>query len=114
MSMPKAVRVESMAHVSLLTPVYRETILFSLDELSETGSDGRPLLTVLRALYPDEWSHLCERIHLPEACRIEQLMEPHGILSQHGRDVRLWASMRGQTLCRTVTGMMSYKNALRL
>ena len=32
----------------------------------------------------------------------------------HDFDVRLWASMRGQTLARTVNGMMRYNKALRL
>ena len=35
--------------MQVLTPVYSETIIFSIDELREPGSDGRPLLTVLQA-----------------------------------------------------------------
>ena len=113
MAMPDAVRVDAMAHVSLLTPVYKETVVFSLEELHEAGSDGRPLLTVLQDLYADEWAHLCERIALPLDARVEQLL-PHGAHEAHCTDVRLWASMRGQTLCRTVCGMMSYRAALTL
>ena len=113
MRMPRAVRISEMTHVSMLTPVYRETILFSLEELRSNGSDGRPLLDVLRELYAEEWANMCERTGLPLEMRVEQLM-PRGPLEAHSTEVRIWASMRGQTLCRTVCGMMSYQAALRL
>ena len=113
MEMPPAVSVRGMGRVSLLTPVYQETVIFSLDELSETGSDGRPLLAVLRDLYADEWRHFCERTGVAPDVTVAQLL-PRGLCDHRALEVRLWASMRGQTLCRTVCGMMSYRAALRL
>ena len=61
MAMPDAPPLEAMDSVTVLTPAYKETVIFSVAELAEEGSGGESLLDVLRRLYADEWRFFCER-----------------------------------------------------
>ena len=113
--MPAPVPVACMRSVTVLTPMYSETIIFSYAELTARGSDERPLLVVLAELMHDEWQNFCERVGgvaallAREPSRAAELAQPE---SPHGEELRWWASMRGQTLSRTVRGMMVYREAL--
>ena len=107
--MPAPPPVACMRSVSFLTPVYAETVIFSLGELCAAGPDGRQLLDVLQELYADEWANFCERRGVPSSLgAADLLVAAPGVL----QSVRLWASFRGQTLARTVRGIMHA--ALRL
>jgi hypothetical protein len=109
--MPAPPPVACMRSVSFLTPVYAETVIFSLGELCAAGPDGRQLLDVLQELYADEWANFCERRGVPSSLgAADLLVAAPGVL----QSVRLWASFRGQTLARTVRGIMQYDAALRL
>ncbi|KAM0872122.1 hypothetical protein ACQ4PT_038938 [Festuca glaucescens] len=88
---------------SALTPYYNEHVLFSIKELEEENEDGVSTLFYLQKIYPDEWKNFQERVGWEEDLN-EELME----------ELRLWASYRGQTLTRTVRGMMYYRKALIL
>jgi hypothetical protein len=113
--MPSPPPLVEMRSLSVLTPMYSETILFSYGELNALGSDKRQLIVVLAELMSDEWSNFCERVGgfalylAKEPYRAAEIAHPD---SPHGQDVRWWASMRGQTLSRTVRGMMVYRDAL--
>ncbi|XP_010462583.1 PREDICTED: callose synthase 7-like [Camelina sativa] len=105
MNMPDAPRVRDMLSFSVLTPYYKEDVLYSEDELNKENEDGITILFYLQRIYPEEWSNYCERINdvkrnLSEKDKAEQL--------------RQWVSYRGQTLSRTVRGMMYYRVALEL
>ncbi|KAM0872119.1 hypothetical protein ACQ4PT_038938 [Festuca glaucescens] len=89
--------------ISALTPYYNEHVLFSIKELEEENEDGVSTLFYLQKIYPDEWKNFQERVGWEEDLN-EELME----------ELRLWASYRGQTLTRTVRGMMYYRKALIL
>ncbi|KFK42965.1 hypothetical protein AALP_AA1G062200 [Arabis alpina] len=105
MDMPDAPRVRDMLSFSVLTPYYKEDVLYSEDELNKENEDGISILFYLQRIYPEEWLNYFERIskakpNLSDKDRAEQL--------------RHWVSYRGQTLSRTVRGMMYYRMALEL
>ena len=110
MEAPPPPPVAQMASWSILTPVHKETILYSLEELGEESNDGIPFLQVLRELHPYEWANFVTRMGLPRGW----LAAPAAVAAdaQLALHVRLWASLRGQTLARTVLGMMHYESAL--
>ncbi|GMF36675.1 unnamed protein product [Phytophthora fragariaefolia] len=122
MEMPRVDSMEAMPSFSVMTPYYSETVLFTLDELNnpvhsnalfaelekKQKAKGWTELTIMKYLitfHAEEWSNFLERMgarSLDEALEINPT------------EVRLWASMRGQTLARTVHGMMLYEDAIRL
>uniref|UniRef100_A0ACD5WG59 Uncharacterized protein n=2 Tax=Avena sativa TaxID=4498 RepID=A0ACD5WG59_AVESA len=105
MNMPVAPKVRNTLSFSALTPYYNEHVLFSKKELEEENEDGVSTLFYLQKIYPDEWKNFQERVCWDEESKEnEELKE----------ELRLWASYRGQTLTRTVRGMMYYRKALVL
>ncbi|OEL22051.1 Callose synthase 4 [Dichanthelium oligosanthes] len=92
--------------LSALTPYYNEHVLLSTKELKEENEDGVSTLFYLQKIYPDEWKNFQERVGWEE----EELEES----AELKEELRLWASYRGQTLARTVRGMMYYRKALIL
>ncbi|XP_047089291.1 callose synthase 3-like [Lolium rigidum] len=105
MNMPDAPKVRNTLSFSALTPYYNEHVLFSIKELEEENEDGVSTLFYLQKIYPDEWKNFQERVVWEEDLKDnEELKE----------ELRLWASYRGQTLTRTVRGMMYYRKALIL
>ena len=110
-SMPAPPPLAAMHSFSVLTPMYKETVLFSAAALAEEDCDGRSLLAVLQGLYAHEWAHFCERSGVPRAADAAHLRRlPPAQLEA----VRVWASCRGQTLCRTAFGIAEYEAALAL
>ncbi|PQM33653.1 callose synthase 3 [Prunus yedoensis var. nudiflora] len=92
MDMPPAPKVRNMLSFSVLTPYYTEEVLFSSRDLEVPNEDGVSILFYLQKIFPEE------------------LKGSDGL----DEDLRLWASYRGQTLTRTVRGMMYYRKALEL
>lgn len=112
MDMPAAKPVSQMLSFSVFTPYYSETVLYSMRELQKKNEDGISLLLYLQKIFPDEWSNFLSRIG-----RDRDEGTPDSELLDNPRDVlelRFWASYRGQTLARTVRGMMYYRKALML
>jgi callose synthase len=112
MDLPLAAPTMDMWSFTTLTPFYSEDIIFSLPELNRTNEDGVSVLFYLKVLYPDEWRNFLERVmpgksdkDFTDACA----GDPKKKLQ-----MRLWASYRGQTLSRTVRGMMLYEKALKV
>lgn len=117
MKMPSVESIPSMPSFSVITPYYNETVLYSIEELNDKV-DSNPLfqtvekrdrnLTILKYLitfHGEEWENFLERVG------VNTLEEA---LLERPTQVRLWASMRGQTLARTVHGMMMYEDALKM
>ncbi|XP_010265915.1 PREDICTED: callose synthase 3 [Nelumbo nucifera] len=107
MDMPPAPKVRNMLSFSVLTPYYSEDVLFSINGLEKQNEDGVSILFYLQKIFPDEWTNFLERVGVEseeELRRNDELEE----------ELRLWASYRGQTLTRTVRGMMYYRKALEL
>ncbi|GAB2275112.1 Callose synthase 7 [Dionaea muscipula] len=105
MTMPSAPEVRNMLSFSVLTPYFKEDVLYSWEELNEDNEDGISILFYLEKIYPDEWTNFLERINDPKL----------GYASKDDKElIRHWVSYRGQTLSRTVRGMMYYRQALDL
>ncbi|KAK7333647.1 hypothetical protein VNO80_30424 [Phaseolus coccineus] len=102
MNIPKAPKVRDMLSFSVLTPYFKEDVLYSDEELKKENEEGISILFYLTKIYPDEWANFHERL------KSEDLEEEKEEL------MRQWASYRGQTLYRTVRGMMYYWHALIL
>ncbi|RWV90457.1 hypothetical protein GW17_00047337 [Ensete ventricosum] len=97
MDMPSAPKVRNMLSFSVMTPYYMEEVTFSHEEL-HSSQDGASILSYMQKIYPDEWKNFLERL---------------GPMASN-EEIQYWASFRGQTLSRTVRGMMYYKEALKL
>lgn len=108
MNMPHAPQVEKMMAFSVLTPYYNEEVLYSKEQLRTENEDGISILYYLQTIYDDEWKNFMERM------RREGMVKDDEIWTTKMRDLRLWASYRGQTLSRTVRGMMYYYRALKM
>ncbi|KAF5445815.1 hypothetical protein F2P56_031502 [Juglans regia] len=105
MDMPTAPKVRNMLSFSVLTPYNTEDVLFSIEDLEKLNEeDGVSILFYLQKIFPDEWKNFQERVKCIDE---EEVREKH-------EELRLWASYRGQTLTRTVRGMMYYRKALEL
>ncbi|KAL8031752.1 hypothetical protein ABFX02_13G047800 [Erythranthe guttata] len=105
MIMPSAPKVRNMLSFSVLTPYYKEPVLYSTEELNKENEDGITTLFYLQKIYPDEWKNYLERINDPK----------HGSDNKDRSELdRQWVSYRGQTLARTVRGMMYYRETLEL
>ncbi|KAI3793712.1 hypothetical protein L1987_36333 [Smallanthus sonchifolius] len=107
MDMPSAPKVRNMLSFSVLTPYYTEEVLFSLHDLEVPNEDGVSILFYLQKIFPDEWNNFLERVD----CQSEDDLKGNDELEDQ---LRLWASYRGQTLTKTVRGMMYYRKALEL
>lgn len=108
MNMPHAPQVEKMMAFSVLTPYYNEEVLYSREQLRTENEDGVSTLYYLQTIYADEWKNFMQRM------RREGMEKDGEIWTTKLRDLRLWASYRGQTLGRTVRGMMYYYRALKM
>ncbi|KAH6781938.1 glucan synthase-like 8 [Perilla frutescens var. hirtella] len=109
MDMPQAKPVCEMMPFCVFTPYYSETVLYSNSELRVENEDGISTLFYLQKIFPDEWENFLERIGKGDSGDAE-LQES----STSALELRFWASYRGQTLARTVRGMMYYRRALML
>lgn len=106
MDMPAAPLLEEMKSWSVMTPFYGEDVLYSKSDL-ESKRDGLDVHTLLflQTLYKRDWENFMERVKPKK----NLWKDPASAL-----ELRLWASLRGQTLARTVQGMMYYEAAIRL
>ncbi|XP_010545981.1 PREDICTED: callose synthase 10 isoform X2 [Tarenaya hassleriana] len=95
--------------VSEMIP-FCETVLYSSSELRVENEDGISILFYLQKIYPDEWENFLERIGRADSTGDADLQES----STDALELRFWVSYRGQTLARTVRGMMYYRRALML
>lgn len=108
MNMPRAPQIEKMMAFSVLTPYYDEEVLFGKESLRSPNEDGVSTIFYLQRIYDDEWENFMERM------RTEGMKDENEIWNTKAREIRLWASYRGQTLSRTVRGMMYYYKALKM
>ncbi|XP_024028224.1 putative callose synthase 8 [Morus notabilis] len=105
MTMPSAPKVRNMLSFSVLTPHYMEDVNFSMKELHSSQREVS-IIFYMQKIFPDEWKNFLERM----GCASLDGLKDEG----KEEDLRKWASFRGQTLSRTVRGMMYYREALKL
>ncbi|XP_050944379.1 callose synthase 1 isoform X4 [Cucumis melo] len=117
MEMPPAPKVQNMLSFSILTPYYSEDVLFSMNLLEKPNEDGVSILFYLQKIYPEQWTNFLERVQCANEEELRnklELEDIHNKTDELKEELRLWASYRGQTLTKTVRGMMYYRKALEL
>ncbi|KIY71346.1 glycosyltransferase family 48 protein [Cylindrobasidium torrendii FP15055 ss-10] len=135
-AMPPPVPVDAMPTFTVLVPHYSEKILLSLREIirEEDKNTRVTLLEYLKQLHPIEWDNFVKDTKiLAEESAMFNGVSPFGDEKQAKTDdlpfyfigfksaapeftlrTRIWASLRAQTLYRTVSGMMNYSKAVKL
>jgi 1,3-beta-glucan synthase len=141
-SIPEPLPVDAMPTFTVLVPHYSEKILLSLREIikEENQQTRVTLLEYLKQLHPVEWENFVKDTKiLAEESNMFSGANPFGgsdeksgINGKTADDLpfycvgfkssapeftlrtRIWASLRAQTLYRTVSGMMNYAKAIKL
>ncbi|KZT68116.1 glycosyltransferase family 48 protein [Daedalea quercina L-15889] len=135
---PDPLPVESMPTFTVLVPHYSEKILLSLREIirEEDQNTRVTLLEYLKQLHPIEWDNFVKDTKiLAEENSATTTIDGHDLNEKHDSRTddlpfycigfktsapeytlrtRIWASLRAQTLYRTVSGMMNYSKAIKL
>ncbi|KAL7323496.1 hypothetical protein PS15p_211384 [Mucor circinelloides] len=125
---PQPCSVQSMPIFTVFTPHYAEKMLLSLREIirEEDSTTRVTLLEYLKRLHPSEWNNFVkdtmfiaeenqvpskptEKEDLPFYCIGFKSSAPEYTLR-----TRVWASLRAQTLYRTINGFMNYARALKI
>ncbi|CEL93276.1 unnamed protein product [Vitrella brassicaformis CCMP3155] len=137
MDMPEAPSVAKAMSLTTLIPYYEEDAWLPLDELYKTTSEGVTKLEFLQSLYPSEWQNFLERKDpdgLLYSCSsqlsqddiseeelrknyfdVYERLNGNLVALDDFRDaLQQWASFRGQTLCRTIRGVLYNTQALQL
>ncbi|KAH3903050.1 1,3-beta-glucan synthase SCDLUD_000661 [Saccharomycodes ludwigii] len=138
--MPEPLPVDNMPTFTVLTPHYSEKILLSLREIiREDDQFSRvTLLEYLKQLHPVEWECFVKdtKILAEETAAYEGGENEDGEKSdelkaqiddlpfycigfksaapEYTLRTRIWASLRSQTLYRTISGFMNYARAIKL
>ncbi|TXT04826.1 hypothetical protein VHUM_04094 [Vanrija humicola] len=137
-TLPQPIPVEAMPTFTVLVPHYSEKILLSLREIirEEDQNTRVTLLEYLKQLHPVEWDNFVKdtKILAEESNLFGGGSNPFGDEKEDKRadDIpfytvgfksaapeytlrtRIWASLRAQTLYRTVSGFMNYSKAIKL
>ncbi|WVQ81578.1 1,3-beta-glucan synthase component FKS1 [Cryptococcus sp. DSM 104549] len=138
-AMPEPIPIENMPTFTVLVPHYSEKILLSLREIirEEDQNTRVTLLEYLKQLHPIEWDNfvrdtkiLAEESNMfnggnpfasdekAETKKAEDIpFYTVGFKSaapEYTLRTRIWASLRAQTLYRTVSGFMNYSKAIKL
>ncbi|KAL2678354.1 hypothetical protein Neosp_009100 [[Neocosmospora] mangrovei] len=136
---PEPMPVDNMPTFTVMIPHYSEKILFSLREIirEEDQYSRLTMLEYLKQLHPHEWSCFVrdtkalagedEPPHDSDSevtgqTRMERKVQdlPFYFIGfkssapEYALRTRIWASLRSQTLYRTVSGFMNYARALKL
>lgn len=107
MDIPHAPSIHDMFSWNVLTPYYSEDVAYTKADLEKrTDELGVSTLLYLQTLYRNDWNNFIERMKVDD---VEKIWSKENI-----QETRRWASIRAQTLSRTVSGMMYYEKALRL
>ena len=81
-----------------MTPFYSEDVLLTKSDLLQKNEDGVTTLLYLKTLYKKDWVNFLERTGITDD---ESIWAGGNVI-----ETRIWASLRAQTLYRTVDGMM--------
>lgn len=132
--MPEARSVQSMPNFTVFIPHYSEKIILLLKEVIEEDDkySSVTLLEYLKKLYPGEWMNFVKDTKLM-AEEYEEKSGDSDVVKGHINEgvpyfligykeatpvyvmrTRIWASLRSQTLYRTVFGFMNYSKAIKL
>ncbi|KAI6108971.1 glycosyltransferase family 48 protein [Pisolithus croceorrhizus] len=135
-ALPETLPVDAMPTFTVLVPHYSEKILLSLREIirEEDQSTRVTLLEYLKQLHPVEWDNFVKDTKIlaeesdvvdgPSLVNEKQSSKTDDLpfycigfktsSPEYTLRTRIWASLRAQTLYRTVSGMMNYAKAIKL
>ncbi|TRM58686.1 glycosyltransferase family 48 protein [Schizophyllum amplum] len=122
-ALPEPLPIDAMPTFTVLVPHYSEKILLSLREIirEEDQNTRVTLLEYLKQLHPVEWDNFVKdtKILAEESGDMAdekraRTDDCHSTASEYTLRTRIWASLRAQTLYRTVSGMMNYSKAIKL
>lgn len=138
-TLPEPLPVDAMPTFTVLVPHYSEKILLSLREIirEEDQNTRVTLLEYLKQLHPIEWDNFVKDTKI--LAEESQMFNPSNPFSgdekaenkraddipfytvgfksaapEYTLRTRIWASLRAQTLYRTVSGFMNYSKAIKL
>ncbi|CAG8460282.1 2146_t:CDS:2 [Acaulospora colombiana] len=135
---PDPLPIQNMPTFTVLTPHYSEKILLSLREIIREKDKNTKvtLLEYLKQLHPEEWDNFVRDTKiLIEKNDMESQFEEGPLKETKDRNkhdlafysvgfkssapeyttrTRIWASLRSQTLYRTISGFMNYSKAIKL
>lgn len=134
-ALPEPLPVDAMPTFTVLVPHYSEKILLSLREIirEEDQNTRVTLLEYLKQLHPTEWDNFVKDTKI--LAEESDVLDGASVNEKHASKVddlpfycigfktsspeytlrtRIWASLRAQTLYRTVSGMMNYAKAIKL
>ena len=103
MHIPSAPSIQSMKSFTTLTPFHSEDVLYSFADLEKQTEDGVSVFYYLQTIYPSEWANFLQRVGIADD-RVASILH-----SRKTMEAREWATNRGQTLGRTIDGMMLYE-----
>ena len=106
MEMPSVPSLRYSKDFTIVTPFYSEDVLLTQDDLEQKNEDGVTTLLYLQTLYKRDWENFLQRLEIADD---QSIWAPKNIQA-----TRMWASLRAQTLYRTVDGMMQSEAAIRL
>ncbi|KAI8074154.1 1,3-beta-glucan synthase component-domain-containing protein [Gongronella butleri] len=133
--MPKPYSVPDMPTFTVFTPHYAEKMLLSLREIirEEDSTTRVTLLEYLKRLHHAEWLHFVKDTKVLAEEDEEEEEEQGNFTAIKDKDdlpfycigfkssapeytlrTRVWASLRAQTLYRTISGFMNYARALKI
>jgi len=136
--MPDPSPVSQMPSFTVLVPHYSEKITLTLREIirEDEGYSNVTLLEYLKQLHPLEWSCFVQdtKMLADEVNNDSSTHDESGLLSAKDKidnlpfycvgfktatpeyilRTRIWASLRSQTLYRTISGFMNYSRAIKL
>ena len=131
-AIPEPLGVDAMPTFTVLTPHYSEKILLSLREIirEEDQNTRVTLLEYLKQLHPIEWDNFVRdtKILAEESADLDvdektdkktddipfYTIGFKSAAPEYTLRTRIWASLRAQTLYRTVSGFMNYSKAIKL
>eukprot|EP01043_Picozoa_sp_COSAG02_P051912 COSAG02_NODE_5523_length_4260_cov_2.021629_2_plen_1094_part_01 len=103
MDMPAPMLVKNMRSLTTLTPFYDEDVLYDQKQICGSSGGTPSWCFYLKAMHPNEWANMFERLGLEGVDRDPPTI-PEKVWSDKlmNMEVRLWASLRGQTLARVI------------
>ncbi|EJD47468.1 1,3-beta-glucan synthase [Auricularia subglabra TFB-10046 SS5] len=136
-ALPKPIPIDAMPTFTVLTPHYSEKILLSLREIirEEDRNSRVTLLEYLKQLSPIEWDNFVTDTKIlategdvfegPSPFDNDDQVNKNDEIAfysigfktaspEYTLRLRIWASLRAQTLYRTISGMMNYAKAIKL
>jgi len=116
MPMPMPFRAPYIPGITVLIPHLKEDILMMKEDLYSGSEDTVPLIDWVKARYPDEFKAFTARMQATPQWNVDG-SNKSGRWSDYTdgqwQAISVWASMRLQTLWRTVAGMSLYHSVLQ-